>query len=222
VPVYQLPVRPSTHDRAAEIAQRHAGRRKRGRPRSVSSTSNRSGSQGSQERQGSVVPTSTMAPSSAVKSLGNWMSTFTNRLRAIGSSGNSAPAVHTRLETEGALLRDSEDDEEEKLSASNVRHKANSISKHETQAEPIEKRGRGRPAFRPLDLPPTKPLRKPSSSSDDFKFAPARARPKQARMDQFMQQQPATTRPTLHASSLDKHQHPTNGTPKQQALESEA
>ena len=41
VPVYKLPVQPN-QNRVAEAEARHVGRRKRGRPRSVSSTSNRS------------------------------------------------------------------------------------------------------------------------------------------------------------------------------------
>jgi len=79
------------------------------------------------------VPASTMAPSSTAKSLSNWMSSFTSRLRAIGSSGNSAPGVHLRIETEGALLGDSEGDEEEKLPAESVRHRADMRSRQEIQ-----------------------------------------------------------------------------------------
>jgi len=61
------------------------------------------------------------------------MSSFTSRLRAIGSSGSSAPAVRPRLETEGALLRDSDDDEEEKLPGDSVRHQADMMLRKEIQ-----------------------------------------------------------------------------------------
>ena len=96
------------------------------------------------------------------------------------------------------------------------------MSKHESLQEPAEKRGRGRPAFRPLDLPPSKPLRKASSSSAESQLAPPRVRPKQATMEQFLPQQPAATRPLSAAGSLGKQQHSVGTTPEQLPLHSQA
>jgi hypothetical protein len=71
-----------------------------------------------------------------------------------------------RVDTEGPLLRDSDDDEEVKLPAEQTRQVPRDLQQ-ETHPVQAEKRGRGRPAFRPLDLPSSKPLRKASMSSGD-------------------------------------------------------
>jgi hypothetical protein len=114
VPEYQPPGRVGTRDRAEELAAKHAGRRKRGRPRSVSSASNRSASQSSQERPPSSVPSTTVRASSASKIISNWVSSGLAHARKMVSVVSTGLTPHTRLETEGPLLLDSEEEEEEK------------------------------------------------------------------------------------------------------------
>ena len=127
VPVYQPPARVGARDRAEELASRHAGRRKRDRPRSVSSTSNRSGSQSSQERPSSSVPSSTVRASSASKTISNWVSSGLAHVRSMVSAVNTGLVAHTRLETEGPLLLDSEEEEEEKESVGQERRELSAL-----------------------------------------------------------------------------------------------
>jgi len=211
-----LPARPSTHDRAAEVASRHAGRRKRGRPRSVSSTSNRSASQHSQEQQSSLAPASALTPLTAVRTLSNLMSSGLSRLKSLGSGGHSAPALHARIETEHRLLSESDDEEEVKQPAGRMRPGNNLTSQQETSLGQSEKRGRGRPAHRPLDLPPTKPLRKPSTNSADSESSQPRVRPRQRKMEQFLPQLHTATRSPGLVTPPIKQQHPSGDTPELQ------
>jgi len=133
VPVYQLPARVDTRDRAEELAARHLGRRKRGRPRSVSSVSKSSASHTSQERPPSSVPSTTVRASSAGKTISNWVSSGLAHARAMVSAINSGPAAHTRLETEGPLLQDSEDEEEEKHPVGQERRELSAMPQQERQ-----------------------------------------------------------------------------------------
>ena len=107
----------------------------------------------------------------------------------MASTGNSVPTapVH-RVNTEAPLLNDLDDGEEVKLPTEIMRQGANLTLQQETHPPQVEKRGRGRPAYRPLDLPPSKPLRKASASSGDSEPSQPRARPKQVRMEQFLPQ----------------------------------
>ena len=86
------------------------------------------------------------------------------------------------------MLSDTDDDEEVKLPAERMRQVANQTLNQETHPAQAEKRGRGRPAFRPLDLPPSKPLRKASMSSEDSEPSQPRTRSSQVRMEQFFPQ----------------------------------
>ena len=169
VPVYKLPapLQEVSQDRAAEVEARHAGRRKRGRPRSVNSASNRSDSQRSREQQSSSVPASTLAPTTAAAPLREMMSSLVGRFLGQRTAFNSVPTLPLRrVDTEGPLLRDTDDVEEVKLPAEETRQVPRDLQQ-ETHPVQAEKRGRGRPAFRPLDLPSSKPLRKASMSSGD-------------------------------------------------------
>lgn len=160
---------------------------------------------------------STLTPISAVRTLSNLMSSGLTRLKSLGSAANSAPALHTRIETEDPLLSDSDDEEEVKQPADRMRHVGNLTSQHETSLGQLEKRGRGRPAFRPLDLPPSKPLRKASSNSADSESSQPRARPRQRTMEQFLPQLAAATRSPSLVTPPVKLQHPSGGTPELQA-----
>ena len=188
VPVYQPPARVGSRDRAEELAARHAGRRKRGRPRSDSSASNRSASQRSQERPPSSVPSSTVRAFTASKIINKWVTSGLAHVRSMVSAVNTSLREQPRLETEGPLLSDSEEEEEEKQAVGQGTSEHSTVSQQERQLGQVEKRGRGRPAYRPLDLPPTKPLRRASSSSADSEPSLQRVRPRQSRMDQYLSQ----------------------------------
>ena len=109
----------------------------------------------------------TVRASSASNTISNWVSSGLAHVRSLVSATGVGTAAHSRIETEGPLLRISEDEEEEKQPSGQERREYSMVPQQERQLGQVEKRGRGRPAHRPLDLPPTKPLRRASSSSLD-------------------------------------------------------
>ena len=134
------------------------------------------------------MPSTSVRASSASKIISNWVTSGLAHARKMVSVVSTGLTPHTRLETEGPLLLDSEDEEEEKQAVGEGMRQQTVMSQQERQLGQVEKRGRGRPANRPLDLPSTKPLRRASSSSADSEHSQQRPRPKQSRMDQYLSQ----------------------------------